>query len=147
MLSEKVLHRLAWVVVAFCVAPILAAALAAFTGNLEVWRDVLASVLPRYVRTTLILVAIVGLATAVIGSVTAWLVTVYRFPGSRWLEIALALPLAWPRLWPCFASCLVGASGPASPLAAPSATAAEGKGHHLPRPALPLPALPLPFPF
>ena len=96
MLSEKVLHRLAWVVVAFCVAPILAAALAAFTGNLEVWRDVLASVLPRYVRTTLILVAIVGVATAVIGSVTAWLVTVYRFPGSRWLEIALALPLAFP---------------------------------------------------
>jgi len=53
-------------------------------------------VLPRYARATLILVLVVGFGTAVIGSVTAWLVTVYRFPGSRLLEIALALPLAFP---------------------------------------------------
>ena len=74
----------------------MAAALSALTGDLETWRNVLSSVLPRYTRTTLILVVIVGLSTALIGSVTAWLVTVYRFPGVRWLEIALALPLAFP---------------------------------------------------
>ncbi len=95
-MSEKTLHRLAWLVVAICVAPILAAALSALTGDLSVWREVLAPVLPRYAATTLFLVVAVGLSTAIIGSVTAWLVTVYRFPGQRWLEIALALPLAFP---------------------------------------------------
>src|SRR6056297_513531 len=95
-MSETLLHRLAWIVVLLCVAPILAAGLAAFTGDLQTWREVLSSVLPRYTATTLALVAIVGVSTAVIGSVTAWLVTVYRFPGVRLLEVALALPLAFP---------------------------------------------------
>lgn len=95
-MSESLLHRLARIIVALCVAPILASALAAFTGDLDTWRNVLSSVLPRYTATTLILVVVVGVSTAVIGSVTAWLVTVYRFPGHRWLEIALALPLAFP---------------------------------------------------
>ncbi|SFN59351.1 iron(III) transport system permease protein [Roseovarius lutimaris] len=95
-MSERLLHRLAWVVVVFCVAPIVAAALAALSGDLETWREVLSTVLPRYTATTLTLVAIVGISTAVIGSVTAWLVTVYRFPGVRILEVALALPLAFP---------------------------------------------------
>lgn len=95
-MSESLLHRLAWVVVAFCVAPIVAAVLAALAGDLETWRNVLSTVLPRYTLTTLKLVSIVGLATAVIGAGTAWLVTVYRFPGARLLEVALALPLAFP---------------------------------------------------
>ena len=95
-MSERLLHRLAWVAVILCVAPIVAAALAAFTGDLETWREILSSVLPRYARTTLALVAIVGVSTAVLGSITAWLVTVYRFPGVRLLEVALALPLAFP---------------------------------------------------
>ena len=73
-MSESLLHRLAWIIVALCVAPIVASALAAFTGDLDTWRNVLSSVLPRYTATTLILVVVVGLATAVIGSITAWLV-------------------------------------------------------------------------
>ncbi|WP_085892936.1 ABC transporter permease [Roseovarius litorisediminis] len=95
-MTERLLHRLAWIVALICVAPIVAAALAAFAGDLKTWRDILSSVLPRYALTTLTLVVIVGISTAVIGSVTAWLVTVYRFPGSKWLEVALALPLAFP---------------------------------------------------
>ncbi|WP_397543366.1 ABC transporter permease subunit [Roseovarius salis] len=95
-MTERMLHRLAWIAAALCVAPILAAALSALTGDLETWRDVLSTVLPRYAGTTLLLVVIVGLSTAFIGSITAWLVTVYSFPGARWLEVALALPLAFP---------------------------------------------------
>ena len=95
-MTETLLTRLAWIVMALCVAPILAAVLAALGGDLQTWRDILASVLPRYTATTLILVGIVGVSTAAIGSVTAWLVTVYRFPGVRILEVALALPLAFP---------------------------------------------------
>ncbi|MEB8388704.1 iron ABC transporter permease [Rhodobacteraceae bacterium KMM 6894] len=93
---ERLMYRLAWVVAALCVAPILAAALAALGGDLQTWRDILGSVLPEYTATTLILVAIVGTSTAAIGTGAAWLVTVYRFPGARWLEVALALPLAFP---------------------------------------------------
>ncbi len=95
-MGERLLHRLAWIVVALCLAPIVAAVLAALTGDLETWRTVLASVLPRYTLNTLKLVVIVGVSTTVIGSLTAWLVTVYRFPGVRVLEVALALPLAFP---------------------------------------------------
>ena len=96
MWTERLLHRLAWVVAGICVAPIIATVLAALAGDMRSWVEVLAPVLPRYTATTLFLVVTVGLSTAVIGSVTAWLVTVYRFPGSRWLEVALALPLAFP---------------------------------------------------
>ncbi|MFP4537300.1 MAG: ABC transporter permease [Dichotomicrobium sp.] len=95
-MSEKLLHRLTWIFVLICVAPMVAAALAAVTGDFDTWRNVLAPVLPEYTRTTLTLVAIVGIATAAIGSVTAWLVTAFRFPGRQVLEIALALPLAFP---------------------------------------------------
>jgi len=95
-MNEGFLNKLAWAFVLICILPIVAAALSALTGDLDTWRNVLASVLPAYTRTTLILVVIVGVSTAVIGGVTAWLVTAYRFPGRQFLEIALALPLAFP---------------------------------------------------
>ena len=85
-MGERWLYRLAWIVAIVCVAPIVAAALTALGGDLETWRDVLWSVLPRYVVTTLTLVVIVGCATAAIGTGAAWFVTVYRFPFSRFLE-------------------------------------------------------------
>lgn len=94
--TDRLISFLTWAAVTVCVLPIIAAAVAAFAGDLSTWRDILSSVLPRYTITTLALVVIVGGATAIIGSVTAWLVTVYRFPGSRLLEVALALPLAFP---------------------------------------------------
>ena len=94
--TDRLISFLTWAAVTVCVLPIVAAAVAALAGDLSTWRDILSSVLPRYTMTTLALVVIVGGATAVIGSVTAWLVTVYRFPGSRLLEVALALPLAFP---------------------------------------------------
>jgi len=95
-MTEKALHRLTWMFVVICVAPMVAAGLAAVSGDLDTWRNVLGSVLPTYTYTTLLLVVIVGVSTAVIGSVAAWLVTAYQFPGRQWLEIALALPLAFP---------------------------------------------------
>ncbi len=95
-MTERLLHGLAWVAVFVCLAPIVAAGLAAFGADASGWQKVLAPVLPRYIGTTLTLAVIVGVSTAVIGSVTAWLVTVYRFPGVRWLEVGLALPLAFP---------------------------------------------------
>ena len=95
-MGERLLNGLAWVVGAICVAPILAAALAALAGDLDTWRGLMATVLPGYVRNTLVLVAIVATGTAAIGTGAAWLVTMYRFPGARLFEVLLVLPLAFP---------------------------------------------------
>ncbi|PWV97810.1 iron(III) transport system permease protein [Hoeflea marina] len=79
-----------------CLAPIAAVALAALSGNLDTWNSLMATVLPRYALTTLQLVIIVGIGTALIGTSTAWLVTTCAFPFRRTFEITLALPLAFP---------------------------------------------------
>jgi iron(III) transport system permease protein len=87
---------LAWTAAAICLLPMFAVALSALTGGWEVTGRLAETVLPRYAGTTAILVLIVGLGTAIIGTSTAWLVTATRFPGHRILEVALALPLAFP---------------------------------------------------
>lgn len=63
------------------------------TGN---WQHLAATVLPDYIRNSLVLMLAVGLGTAVIGAGTAWLVVMCRFPGRGLLEWALVLPLAVP---------------------------------------------------
>ncbi len=87
---------LAWLAASLCLLPIAAVALAALTGGWETVGSLAQTVLPRYTRTTLTMVVIVAVGTGVIGTGTAWLVTMTRFPGRRVLEIALALPLAFP---------------------------------------------------
>ena len=52
--------------------------------------------LPGAVRTTLLLMVGVGTITLIVGTGTAWLVTMYRFPGRRYLQWLLLLPLAIP---------------------------------------------------
>jgi len=61
-----------------------------------VWQHLASTVLPRYLANTLFLVVTVGLGTLVIGTGTAWLVVMCRFPGRRLFEWALLLPLAVP---------------------------------------------------
>jgi len=90
------LSLLAWVTAGLCILPMAAVTIAAFGGGLETLTRLGSTVLPRYAGTTTLLVLIVGLGTAIIGAGAAWLVTATRFPGQRWLEIALALPLAFP---------------------------------------------------
>jgi iron(III) transport system permease protein len=87
---------LAWSAAALCLLPMFAVAFAALTGGWEVTGRLAETVLPRYAATTGILVVVVGIGTAIIGTSTAWLVTATRFPGQRILEVALALPLAFP---------------------------------------------------
>jgi iron(III) transport system permease protein len=95
-MAERLLRFLAWGVALACVAPIAAAAVAALAGDLATWRSLASTVLPAYAANTLALVALVSVGTAAVGSGTAWLVTMHRFPGSRALEILLVLPLAFP---------------------------------------------------
>ncbi|RMA42682.1 ABC transporter permease [Rhodophyticola porphyridii] len=94
--SSRRLGALAWLAAGLCILPMAAVVLAALTGGFETLTRLGETVLPRYAATTGILILVVGLGTAIIGSGTAWLVTATRFPGRRVLEIALALPLAFP---------------------------------------------------
>ncbi|MTH99859.1 iron ABC transporter permease [Roseibium sp. RKSG952] len=81
---------------ALCLLPMIAVAIAAATGSLDTLRHLADTVLLRYTLTTLQLMVLVAVMTAVIGVSTAWLVTMTRFPGVRIFEIALALPFAFP---------------------------------------------------
>ncbi len=82
--------------VAVVVAPMAAVVWMAFHPTDNIWPHLLETVLPRYVANTLILMAGVGVLTAAVGTGAAWLVTMYRFPGRRWLSLALLFPLANP---------------------------------------------------
>jgi iron(III) transport system permease protein len=76
--------------VAFVTAlPILTIVGVALKPAPDVWRHLLETVLWTYVSNTLILALGVGIGTFAIGTLTAWLVTYYRFPGRKVFEWAL----------------------------------------------------------
>ena len=79
-----------------CALPMLAVAIAALTGGTETIRHLAETVLGRYAATTIVLVLMVSVGTFCIGVCAAWLVTMTRFPGVRFFEVALVLPLAFP---------------------------------------------------
>ncbi len=68
----------------------------ALTPTENIWPHLLQTVLPRYLATTLMLMAGVAVLTGVLGTGAAWLVSQYRFPGRDWLAWALFFPLAIP---------------------------------------------------
>jgi iron(III) transport system permease protein len=70
-------------------------ALAASPGE-SAWPHLLANVLPQAVATTLLLALGTGTMTLAIGTSTAWLVTMYRFPGRDLVDRLLVIPLAMP---------------------------------------------------
>lgn len=76
--------------------PVVAILWLATTGQGGDWTHLAANVLPGAIGTTLLLLAGVGLVTAVVGASTAWLVTQYRFPGRDLASWLLLLPLAVP---------------------------------------------------
>ncbi|MFC7703294.1 ABC transporter permease [Plastorhodobacter daqingensis] len=86
----------ALVIAAFVLAPIFTVVWLALNPVENIWPHMMRTTLPRYMTNTLVLMAGVGVTTAVVGAVTAWLVSMYRFPGARLLEYALLLPLAVP---------------------------------------------------
>lgn len=80
----------------FCALPYIAVLIAAITGSTETLSHLADTVLWRYLGDTFILVSLVMVGAAFIGTGAAWLVTMTEFPGRRWVEIALAVPLAFP---------------------------------------------------
>jgi iron(III) transport system permease protein len=87
---------LAAVISVLVVIPIANMLLQAAAGDRGTVAHLAETVLPHYVVTTLWLILGVGVGAPAIGTATAWLVTMYRFPGRRLFEWMLVLPLAMP---------------------------------------------------
>jgi iron(III) transport system permease protein len=97
-----------WTVGALAIAavvllPILSVVWIAATPVENIWPHLMATVLPRYLSTTLTLMLAVGVLTAAVGTGAAWLLAMYRFPLARFLDVALLMPLAVPAYIGAFA--------------------------------------------
>lgn len=84
------------VIAMFVLAPIAAVVWIAFNPAENVWPHLISTTLPRYFGNTLILGLSVAALSAMVGTGAAWLVSMYRFPGSRVLQWLLLTPLAIP---------------------------------------------------
>ena len=90
-----------WTLVVLAIAlavalPVLIVGSRVLVSSNGVWAHLADTVLWTYIRNTLMLAGGVAVGVSVIGVGTAWLVTMCRFPGQRWLEWALLLPMAVP---------------------------------------------------
>jgi iron(III) transport system permease protein len=91
----------AWTSVVIAIAvliafPIFAVLSGLFADARSVWQHLASTVLTTYITNSFYLMLAVALGVTIIGTGTAWLVTMCRFPGSRILTWALLLPLAAP---------------------------------------------------
>ncbi|UAJ72953.1 iron ABC transporter permease [Synechocystis sp. PCC 7339] len=90
-----------WVLVSLLIAawiavPVIFVFLGIFSWQGEIFTHLWETVLGEYIRNSLALMVGVGTGVFVLGVGTAWLVTMCRFPGGRWLEWSLLLPLSAP---------------------------------------------------
>ena len=76
--------------------PILSVAANLFFESGPFWGHLLETVLPNYITNSIILTLSVAIGVFILGVPTAWITTMYRFPGRRVFEWALILPLAFP---------------------------------------------------
>jgi iron(III) transport system permease protein len=91
----------AWGAIALVLAgimllPVITVAVLAFSTSENIWPHLMRTVLPAALRDTLLLLTGVGVVVLVMGTGTAWLTTMYRFPGRGLLDRLLVLPLAVP---------------------------------------------------
>lgn len=90
------LLAVAGLVSALALVPVATLALIAFSGTGEDWPHLARNVVPVAMRTTLYLILLTSVGTALIGVAAAWAVVAYEFPGRRTLSWMLVLPLAVP---------------------------------------------------
>jgi iron(III) transport system permease protein len=81
---------------AIVLLPVITLAAIALSGTGEDWPHLARNVLPGATLTTLHLLVMVSIGTAIIGVATAWLVVGYDFPLRPFFSWALVLPLAVP---------------------------------------------------
>ncbi len=97
----KLISKHSWLIsssfIALLVAlPILSVLFLAFFPEENAWPHLINTVLPSYLKNTAILMLGVGILSLLIGTGAAWLISMYDFPGKRWLSWGLLLPFAVP---------------------------------------------------
>lgn len=97
-----------WQIAALAIAalvllPVAAIVYISLTPSADLWGQLLSTVLPRSLLTTLLLMLGVCTITTVAGVGTAWLVTMCNFPGRKIMDWALLIPLAVPTYIVAFA--------------------------------------------
>ncbi len=90
-----------WVIISMIIAsvviyPIFNVLIKTFSAGDESWLHIKETLLSDYVINSVMIFIPVLLFTILIGVVPAWLVTVFRFPGSRFFNWSLVLPLTIP---------------------------------------------------
>jgi iron(III) transport system permease protein len=84
------------VLTAALATPILVVLASVFVPTEGAWARLAALTLPSYIANTVWLLLGVGAGVLIVGVGTAWIITMYRFPGSRMCEWILLLPMAVP---------------------------------------------------
>ncbi len=79
----------------FCI-PILIVCGSLFFPAKDIWPHLIDTVLTDYIFNSLVLLIGVGFFSLLLGVIPAWLVTMYQFPMSRYLEWAILLPMSMP---------------------------------------------------
>jgi iron(III) transport system permease protein len=94
--AENILIALAALISLVVALPLLSIAVMALAPAPGVWPHLISTTLPYSVQQTLLLMAGVAALTLITGAGTAWLITMYRFPGRGLFDWLLILPLALP---------------------------------------------------
>ena len=98
---ETISRRIGWSILIFALAgltalPIVYVGIALLTPTVDIWVHLWQTTLGEMFTNTLFLMIGVGVGTLVLGTLLAWLVVVYDFPGKGFFEWSLILPLAMP---------------------------------------------------
>ncbi|MCS0494276.1 iron ABC transporter permease [Ancylobacter sp. MQZ15Z-1] len=94
--GARLLRGASGAVVLLVLLPLAALVWTAAQGSGDLWPHLLRHVVPHALGETVLLALGVGVLAGIIGTGTAWLVAVCRFPGRGLFEWALLLPLAIP---------------------------------------------------
>lgn len=94
--GQSLWTALALGVAALMLLPVVGICVLALSSTNNEWPHLLSTVLPVAAWSTFVLVCGTAAVTLIVGTATAWLVTMYRFPGRALFDRLLVLPLAIP---------------------------------------------------
>ncbi len=100
-LKNKLLLTNPWISSTLIIASLISLPLIIIFLNIandggDTWQHIVKNLLPTYVTNTIILMLGVALLTFIFGVSTAWITSVYDFPGRKFFSWALILPIALP---------------------------------------------------
>ncbi|MFT6030433.1 MAG: iron(III) transport system permease protein [Oleiphilaceae bacterium] len=98
---QHIFFKHGWLIASCTIAllvalPILSVVYLAIFPEENAWPHLIHTVLPSYLKNTVILMLGVGTLSLLIGTGAAWLISMYNFPGKKWLSWGLLLPFAVP---------------------------------------------------